>query len=67
MRISVQLVNQSAVGQSCARGLPVSALSSEFCTVQVLERPKNLSIKGGSTVYTFWVGYRAACEKLVRG
>ena len=33
----------SDAGQSCARGLPASTLSSEFCTVQVLAGPQNLS------------------------
>ena len=33
----------SGAGQSCARSPPASALSSEFCTVQVLAGPQNLS------------------------
>ena len=34
----------------CARGLPASALSSEFCTVQELEGPKNRSALRNSEV-----------------
>ena len=33
----------SGARQSCVRGMPVFALSSEFCIVQVLEGAKNLS------------------------
>ena len=43
----------SGAGQYCARGLPVSALSSEFCTVQVLAGPQNLSALQSSEVSAF--------------
>ena len=43
----------SGAGQSCARGLPASALSSEFCTVQVLTEPQNLSALRNSEVSAF--------------
>ena len=42
MRTSVIPVGESisSAGQSCTRGMLGSALLSEFCIVQVLERPK---------------------------
>ena len=43
----------SGAGQSCARGMPASALSSEFCTVHILEGPKNLSALQNSKVSAF--------------
>ena len=43
----------SGARQSCAIGLPASALSSEFCTVQVLVGPQNLSALRNSEVSTF--------------
>ena len=43
----------SGAGQFCARGLSVSALSSEFCTVQVLAGPQNLSALQNSEVSAF--------------
>ena len=42
----------SGTGQSCARGLPASALLSKFCTVQVLAGPQNLSALQNSEVST---------------
>ena len=44
----------SSAGQSCARDLPASALSSEFCTVQVPARPQNVSALRNSEVSAFW-------------
>ena len=44
----------SIAGQSCVRGLPVSALLSEFCAVQVLAGPQNLSTLQNSEVSAFW-------------
>ena len=35
------------------KGLPVSALSSEFCTVKVLAGPQNLSALWNSEVSAF--------------
>ena len=40
-------------GQSCVRDLLASALSSEFCTVQVLAGPQNLSASRNSEVSAF--------------
>ena len=40
----------SAAGQSCAGGMPASALSSEFCPVQELEGTKNRSALRNSEV-----------------
>ena len=40
-------------GESSARGTRALALSSEFCTVQVLEGPKKLSALQNSEVSTF--------------
>ena len=49
------LVGESIRGarQSYARGLPASALLSEFCTVQVLVGPQNLSTLQTSEVSAF--------------
>ena len=54
----------SGAGQSCARGLPASALSSEFCTVQVLVGPQNLSALRNSEVSAFRraIKYYAYCK-----
>ena len=43
----------SSTGQSCARGLLTSALSSEFCSVQVLVGLQNLSALWNSEVSAF--------------
>ena len=43
----------SGAGQSCAKGMPAFALSSEFCTVQVLAGPQNLSALQNSEVSAF--------------
>ena len=44
-------VNQpNGAGQSCVKGLPASALSSEPCTVQVLAGTQNLSALRNSEV-----------------
>ena len=43
----------SGAGQSSVRGQPASALSSEFCTVQVLTGPQNLSALRNSEVSAF--------------
>ena len=43
----------SGAGQSCARGLAASALWSEFCTVQVLVGPQNLSALRNCEVSAF--------------
>ena len=42
----------SHVGQTCMRGMPASSLSSEFCTVQVLEVPNKLFTLQNSKVPT---------------
>lgn len=49
---NVLLLNQSSV-QSCARGMPPPALSSEFCAVQVLEGPNYLSTLWNSEASAF--------------
>ena len=43
----------SSARQSYARGMPASTLSSEICTVQVLEGPKNLSALQNSELPAF--------------
>ena len=43
----------SSARQSCVRDMPVSALSSEFCIVQVLGGAKNLSALRNSEVSAF--------------
>ena len=54
MRTSAIVVESShGGGQSCIKGMRASALSSEFCTVQVLKGPKNLSALRNSEVSAF--------------
>ena len=54
MRTSVIVVESShGGGQSCIKGMRASTLSSEFCTVQVLKGPKNLSALRNSEVSAF--------------
>ena len=48
-----RLQSISGAGKSCGRGMPVSTISSKFCTVQVVERPKNLSALWNSKVSAF--------------
>ena len=45
----------SGAGQPCVRCMSTSTLTSEFHTVQVLERPKNLSILQNSEVSAFGI------------
>ena len=54
MRTSAIVVESShGGGQSCIKGMRASALLSEFCTVQVLKGPKNLSALRNSEVSAF--------------